>query len=117
MHCERMGDNVKKFQENTKSTYALKSTNNVYKMIESDPGSIKSEANQRPSSSSQDTSSATSLQASKSAFGSKQSVCRSTRAERYLPNSPIKKTEVIGKNRVENRAVKQKYWAKSKNGG
>ena len=56
-----------------------------------------SQANQTPSTSSQDTSSATSSQASESAFGSKQSFCRSiSRAGKYLPNSPRKKTEVIG---------------------
>ena len=35
----RKNENVKKLQENTKSTYALKSKNKVYRIIESDPGS------------------------------------------------------------------------------
>ena len=56
------------------------------------------QANQTPSSSSWDTSSAISSQASGKTFGSQQSFCTSvSRAEKYLPNSSRKKTEVIGK--------------------
>ena len=56
-----------------------------------------SQANQTPSSSSQDTSSATSSQTSESEFGLKQYFYKSIlRAKKYLPNSPCKKTEVIG---------------------
>ena len=41
MYWERKNENIKNLQENTKSTHALKSPNNVYKLIESDQENIK----------------------------------------------------------------------------
>ena len=92
-----------------KSTYTLKSINNFSRKIESDPENIEVEkkieqslVDQAASSSStQDTQSSSSSSpkpstSNQSAFSSKQSFCRSiSRAEKHLPNSPHKKTEVI----------------------
>ena len=92
-----------------KSNYTLKSINNVSRKIESDPENIEVEkkieqslVDQAASSSStQDTQSSSSSSpdpstSNQSAFSSKQSFCRSIwRAEKHLPNSPHKKTEVI----------------------
>ena len=80
MHWERKKEKVKKLQKSANNTYALKSTNGIYRMIESNPGSMKCPKKLNGASTikqhHQDASSATSSQASESPFGSKQSSCR-----------------------------------------